>query len=159
MAEVLVLGGQMFQPAEVTTFAQDAAFMALVYETGVHRAVEEGGDLVGVVLGSGRVADFLACSLVPMNGQWTLAGAKEAAVLFGSLTDPDEKKQLMDAMAGVLTGFFAGASHSPTPIPTSSAAPAAPRGTPSPRQRRAKAASGTTSSPDSPPISGSPPPM
>jgi hypothetical protein len=159
VADVLSLGGRFYQPAEETTFVQDAAFMALVYETGVHTEIASGGDILAAVLRSGRVPEFLACALVPVDQAWTPSNAKESAALFASLTVPSEKHSLMQALTVVITGFFSAASPSATPSPMSSAQPTTadphpPRRSP----RRASAAdSGSPSSRPSVTTPGSPP--
>lgn len=151
MAEVLSLGGRFYTPAEETTFQQDAAFMALVYETGVHREIADGGDILAAVLRSGRVPEFLSCALVPADGAWSPAGAKESATLFAGLTSPDEKRTLMETLSVVITGFFSAASPSSTHSPNSSGeAPTATVAAPAkPRRPRSVAASGSPSSPPS----------
>lgn len=147
MSEVLNLGGRIYAPAEETTFAQDAAFMALLYETGVHQQIADGGDVLAAVLSSGRVEDFLAFALVPVGSAWSKAAAADTAAHFSGLTSREDKQQLMNALSVVVVGFLGAATPSATSSPNSSVdAPAAVEGR---RKRRAKP-SGSPSSEPSP---------
>ncbi len=159
MPEVLHLGGRLYRPAEETTFAQDAAFMALVYETKVHDEIAAGGDIIAAVLRSGRVPEFLACSLVPLDGGWTADGAKDTAAHFAALTDRADKATLMTALSVVITGFFGAGGPSATNSPSASTAvsPESPADRAAPHRRRRVAATGARSSPPLPTTTGAAP--
>lgn len=165
--EVIVLGGRAYVPAEDTTFEQDAHLMGLVYDAGLHAVIEQSGDLVGAVLRSGRVTEFLASVLVPADDAWTPAGAAASAAHFRGLTAPDEKAALLNALTGLLSGFFGAAPASSGASPSASPETPAPAeaeaetgaGRRTPRKRTpagaARSASGSPSSPPSPTATGS----
>ncbi len=157
MPEVMQLGGLFFRPAEETTFAQDAHLMELLAVTGVHTEIAAGGDVLAAVLRSGRIADFLAAVLVPLDTPWTKDGATKTATHLMSLTAATEKAKLRETLEGLLLGFLAGATPSAATSPSASAT-----SNPAPvdvaRRRRAKPAvvTGASSPPLSPTTSGSP---
>ena len=116
----------MFSAPEQTTARQDAYMIAQAIDAGVMgfagKALDEDAalKLSASILRSGKLEYLLAGALVEDGKRWAAKDADANAEMFGELTDPESKQQMLTGIVEVLSHFFRSAPLSSTPSPSAS---------------------------------------
>ena len=122
-----MLGGRTFSAPEQTTARQDNYVIAQAIDAGAMEFAGKKLDqdnnafkLTSAILRSGKLEYLLAGALVEDGKKWNAKDADANAEMFGDITDPESKEQMLTGIVEVLSRFFRSAPLSSTPSPNAS---------------------------------------
>lgn len=115
--EPIKIAGKNFCFAEITTMDQDAYVIVRMRSAGLYELSVKfdpskddigklGEEIILRALESGALYEILAGILVETGVPWSRATAKANAELFGSITDPQDKKVVYENLATVVLDFL-----------------------------------------------------
>lgn len=114
----IALAGRTFVPTDArgTTFGQDMYVMTHARAAGLdqveeiigpERALEEVAfEIISRAFSSGHLFELLAALLVEEGQAWSEERAQENAVFFAAVTDTEAKRELTEAVVGLVLAFF-----------------------------------------------------